>query len=146
MLFCPPSALKIRHKNCARRAVHANRSTSECRKEQTKMVSQCERPDAQILPDWATAEASRTQFSVDQTVIARNALERIGLEDSAKALARHASGDWGELNEHNRDANEAALKDGTRLFSVYRNDSGQKFYIITEADRSCAAILLPEDY
>lgn len=40
-----------------------------------------------------------------------------------------------------------ALKHGEgRLFSVYRDRKGVKFWIITEADRSATTVLLPEDY
>ena len=35
---------------------------------------------------------------------------------------------------------------GGRLFSVYHDGSGVKFWIITEADRSATTVLLPDDY
>jgi DNA primase len=75
-----------------------------------------------------------------------NALERIPNEEILAAIARHQSGDWGDLDEHDRAANERALRDGSRLFSVYHSLAGVKFYIITEADRSVTTVLLPEDY
>jgi hypothetical protein len=34
-------------------------------------------------------------------------------------LVRHASGDWGEVDEHDRRANEKALKDGLRAVSLH---------------------------
>jgi hypothetical protein len=43
-------------------------------------------------------------------------------------------------------ANERALIERTRLFSVYHADNAIKFRIITEADPSATAVLLPEDY
>lgn len=61
-------------------------------------------------------------------------------------LRRHARGDWGELCREDWEANERALFENGRLFSVYHDRSGQKFYIITEHDRSITTILLPEDY
>lgn len=60
---------------------------------------------------------------------------RIGLTDALKALVRHVTGDWGELSDADRKANEAALKDGSRLMSVYWTAEDIKFWIITEADR-----------
>jgi len=42
--------------------------------------------------------------------------------------------------------NDYALKHGLRLLSSYRSESGTKFWIITEADRSATTVLLPEDY
>lgn len=86
------------------------------------------------------------KFKTGDVFITRNALAKIGFEESFKALARHASGDWGEPCEADRKANELALKDGSRLLSVYWTASDIKFYIITEADRSHTTVLLPEDY
>jgi len=66
-------------------------------------------------------------------------------EDPFVYLARHASGDWGELDDHDRRENELSLKHGWRLVSCY--PIGEKcIWIITEADRSVTTILLPEDY
>jgi len=55
-------------------------------------------------------------------------------------------GDWGELDEHDRMANDAALRDGTRLFSVYYDRGDVKFYVITECGRLLTTVLMPEDY
>jgi len=85
-------------------------------------------------------------LAVGQILITRNALKQVGHKEALNALGRHAHGDWGELDEHDRRANEQALKDGSRLFSVYITLAGVKFYIITEADRSVTTVLLPEDY
>jgi hypothetical protein len=71
-------------------------------------------------------------------------LEEVG-EDPLYYLARHASGDWGELDSHDRKENEFSLKHGWRLVSSYPiGDSC--IWIVTEADRSVTTILLPEDY
>lgn len=60
-------------------------------------------------------------------------------------LDRHAAGDWGDVCEQDRRANEEALKSGLRLMSVYKIGDGA-VWIITEADRSVTTVLLPEDY
>ncbi len=60
-------------------------------------------------------------------------------------LARHASGDWGDLCTFDRRQNERALRVGERIFSSYDTSAG-KVWIITEADRSVTTILLPEEY
>jgi hypothetical protein len=66
-------------------------------------------------------------------------------EDPACYLARHSSGDWGDLDEEDRRENELSLKQGWRIVSSY--PVGEKtIWIITEADRSSTTILLPEDY
>jgi hypothetical protein len=59
-------------------------------------------------------------------------------------LARHASGDWGDLDEYDRHENELSLKYGWRIVSSYLV-RGKVIWILTEADRSSTTILLPED-
>jgi hypothetical protein len=60
-------------------------------------------------------------------------------------LARHASGDWGDLDEDDRRENERSLKHGWRVLSSYPV-GGKIVWIITEADHSYTTILLPKDY
>jgi hypothetical protein len=60
-------------------------------------------------------------------------------------LARHATGDWGELCAFDRRQNEIALREGLRVLSSYEAPAG-RVWIITEADRSVTTILLPEEY
>jgi hypothetical protein len=60
-------------------------------------------------------------------------------------LARHATGDWGDLCAFDRRQNEIALREGYRFLSSY--PVGREcVWIITEADRSVTTILLPEEY
>lgn len=61
-------------------------------------------------------------------------------------LRRHVTGDWGELDPHDVKVNEAGLRDGERLMSVYTLKTGVKVWVITERDRSCTTLLLPEEY
>lgn len=63
-----------------------------------------------------------------------------------KSLARHLSGDWGELCQEDRQENEFSLNNNLRLFSAYKDDSLPKIWIITEADRSATTVLFPEEY
>jgi len=81
-----------------------------------------------------------------QIVSTPNALGQLSNDDILRALQRHQAGDWGDVDEHDRQANDRALTEGTRLFSVYHSAKGLKFWIITEADRSSTTVLLPEDY
>ncbi len=66
-------------------------------------------------------------------------------EDPFDYLARHASGDWGELCAFDWRQNEIALREGLRIFSSYETTAG-RCWVITEADRSVTTILLPEEY
>jgi hypothetical protein len=59
-------------------------------------------------------------------------------------LARHATGDWGDLCAFDRRQNEIALREGLRVLSSYKVPAG-RVWIITEADRSVTTILLPEE-
>ena len=60
-------------------------------------------------------------------------------------LARHATGDWGELCAFDRRQNQIALRNGNRVLSSY--PVGREcVWVITEADRSVTTILLPEEY
>ena len=61
-------------------------------------------------------------------------------------LARHLKGDWGELEDEDKQENELSLKHGFRLLSAYRLTTGAKIWVITESDRSATTILLPEEY
>ena len=85
-------------------------------------------------------------FSPGQVVITANARDRLHPADVPHCLARHLSGDWGELCEEDRAENQRSLQQGGRLFSVYHDRNQVKLYIITEPDSSTTTILLPEDY
>jgi hypothetical protein len=66
-------------------------------------------------------------------------------------LARHASGDYGEVNEEDRQLNDEALLQGDRVLSAYRTLRGVKVWVITEAaddngHRAATTILLPDEY
>jgi hypothetical protein len=60
-------------------------------------------------------------------------------------VARHASGDWGDLCTQDRRENGLALRHGRRVLSSYAVGEG-RVWVITEADRSVTTILLPEEY
>lgn len=73
-------------------------------------------------------------------------LEQIDNVDVVAALRRHARGDWGDLCDDDKRANNEALRTEGRLLSSYLSRKGVKFWIITEADRSVTTVLLPEEY
>jgi hypothetical protein len=89
---------------------------------------------------------TQRKFSLGRVVATPNAVAATCREDMETALARHAAGDWGECGREDWRENELSLKEGFRLFSVYSDRNGVKFWIITEADRSATTVLLPEDY
>ncbi len=87
-----------------------------------------------------------SKFHLGRLVITPNARDSIDARDVYVSLARHASGDWGELDPEDVAENELSLREGFRLLSAYHDRRGTKFWIITEADRSVTTVLLPEDY
>jgi len=91
-------------------------------------------------------KATNCHFELGQTFITPNARDTLHPEDVLISLKRHATCDWGNLSPDDKAENEFSLGNNLRLFSVYRDRRGTKFWIITEADRSATTILLPEDY
>lgn len=90
----------------------------------------------------------KSLFKLGQVVATPGALEALeATSDSPHELiARHASGDWGELGEEDVAENEFSLHRHLRLMSAYILSDGQKLWIITEADRSVTTLLLPREY
>lgn len=65
----------------------------------------------------------------------------------AKSFYRHCDGDWGDLCDDDKGANDFALRNGDdRLVSKYNYDDETSIYIITEWDRSYTTILFPDEY
>jgi hypothetical protein len=87
-------------------------------------------------------------FQLGQVVAtpgAMAALQEAG-QQPEEFLYRHVTGDWGELDEHDRQENERAVKEGNRVFSAYQTNQGVKIWVITEWDRSVTTLLLPSEY
>ena len=82
-------------------------------------------------------------FPLGRVLATPGALDRYGLQQLAHQFARHARGDWGDLDAHDRAANKGALQIGARIFSSYRMPDGEKLWIITEADRSSTTPCCP---
>jgi hypothetical protein len=98
-------------------------------------------------------ETKRAMFHPGQIVATPGAL--VALEDAGHApsefLVKHLFGEWGELDEKDRQLNEAALIDGSRLLSAYLTRKGERIWVITEAvddlgRRVTTTVLKPEDY
>ncbi len=72
-----------------------------------------------------------------------------------KSLERHKTGDWGDLEDEDKETNEDALINEGRVFSSYLlseevkkeiSVNEEKIWIITEWDRSETTILFPSEY
>lgn len=65
----------------------------------------------------------------------------------SKSLKRYQSGDWGEMSDEDKKANDAAVRTGEdRIFASYKMSEDVKIWIITEWDRSYTTILFPSEY
>lgn len=85
-------------------------------------------------------------FPLGRVVATPGALEALDPDEALALLRRHQGGDWGEVDGHDRRANNRALRNGTRLLSAYVSAGGERVWIITEADRSSTCLLLPSEY
>ncbi len=83
---------------------------------------------------------------VGMLAITPRASTQIQEDDLFNCFVRHLAGDWGEVDDEDRRANDMALETGRRILSAYTDRYGSCFWIITEADRSATTILLPGDY
>lgn len=72
--------------------------------------------------------------------------ETLNKSDIFSALKRHLSCDWGEVSDCDWRSNDEAYKSDGRILSCYKDETGLKFWIITEADRSATTVMLPSDY
>ena len=63
-----------------------------------------------------------------------------------RSIGRHAKGDWGDLCEEDKAANDADLTAGGRILSAYEEPPMPKIWIITEWDRSVTTVLFPDEY
>ncbi len=95
----------------------------------------------------------KPKFSLGQVVAtpgALHALQEAG-QSPADFLSRHVVGDFGDLDAEDKDLNDRAIIDGSRILSAYKTLRGDKLWVITEAadddgDRSATTFLLPSEY
>lgn len=87
-------------------------------------------------------------LQLGQVVATPGAIEALkkASQTASHFLNRHLSGDWGELCDEDRQLNDEATKNGSRVLSAYTLTTGEKIWIITEADRSSTCLLLPSEY
>ena len=93
------------------------------------------------------------KFSPGQLVATPGVLE--ALAESGQTpdffLEKHFRGDWGDVSADDRELNDEALVDGSRIVSAYKTLKGVKIWIITEAEgddrkREATTLLLPDEY
>lgn len=119
-----------------------------------------EKVDRLIAEATALAESlksegfGKSRFSLGQITATPGVLQVLAENYTlpSDVLARHATGDFGDLDPDDIQRNIEALHDGSRIFSAYNlAEDGGKVWVITEAEddngvRSHTTILLPEEY
>ncbi|MCY1533314.1 hypothetical protein D9M68_686360 [compost metagenome] len=108
------------------------------------------------------------RFALGRVVATPGALALIHTSNSNPfaLLAKHVTGDWGDIDPEDVQTNEDAVAHGLRVLSVYRlplqvavekgaaqtqpsqdvDEHDNRIWLITEADRSVTTLLLPEEY
>jgi hypothetical protein len=99
------------------------------------------------------AKNNNPLFSLGRIVATPGALEALQVagQSPGEFLARHVTGDWGDLDNEDRSLNDTAVRDGSRILSAYVTHKGERLWVITEAVnevglRYCSTILKPEEY
>ena len=89
----------------------------------------------------------RAKFALGQIVATPGALEVMKAAgiDGVALLSRHVTGDWGDLDEADKQENELSVQKGFRILSAYGRGE-TRLWVITEADRSVTTILRPDEY
>jgi hypothetical protein len=102
-----------------------------------------------------TPQPTSPLFPLGRVVITTNAADRLAsfAVEPSELIARHAVGDWGDLDPEDVQENRFSLDKQLRLLSSYPVCDGadegcrdHRIWIITEADRSLTTLLRPEDY
>jgi hypothetical protein len=93
------------------------------------------------------------KFTLGRTVATPGALEVIEAagQEPSFFLDKHVTGDWGSVDADDARANDAAIRSGERLLSVYRTLLGVELWVLTDAAddvgvRAATTLLLPEEY
>jgi len=64
------------------------------------------------------------------------------------ALECHKRGNWGDIDDQDKEENDRALENELRVVSSYNTDmvADGKIWIITERGRETTTVLLPSEY
>lgn len=93
-------------------------------------------------------DVKRGLFKLGQVVATPGAIEALEKAHTSAwtLLARHISGDFGEVDDEDRQANLDAIQSGARILSAYTLTTGERLWVISEADRSSTCVLRMDEY
>jgi hypothetical protein len=86
-------------------------------------------------------------FQIGTALVSAGAIDFL-IEHGVSAyrlVYRHQSGDFGDLDTSDIHENALAITNGLRVMSAYQI-AGQRFLVITEADRSSTTVMLSSEY
>lgn len=113
------------------------------------MIDQTRRRQSTHSCDQRGAAHGQARFPLGRILATPGAADALGRAEvtARDLLLRHMAGDWGDLTEDDRAENELSLREGFRILSAYElPGTGEKVWLITEADRSATTLLLPSEY
>jgi hypothetical protein len=97
-------------------------------------------------PEQTGRTVEQAGFPLGRVLITAGAQAVLSREDVLTALSRHVRCDWGMVGSEDKAENDLSVKKGFRILSAYESAKREKFWIITEADRSSTTLLLPSEY
>jgi hypothetical protein len=94
----------------------------------------------------ASTKLVLAKFRLGHIVTTPNALAELTESDILSGIQRHQAGDWGDLGNADKEANDRALENRARIVSAHHAANGTKFILVTEADRSKTTVFLSGEY
>lgn len=116
--------------------------------------------EMQVLRDYVAGRDVEARFPLGSLYATPGALEALEearqqtrdwvnspAETAPELFNRHQCGDWGDLDDADKEENELSIKEGYRILSAYiLKGTWQKLWVITEADRSMTTMMRPDEY
>ena len=91
----------------------------------------------------------KPRFEIGDVVASPGAMALLAadVDLAAMLLARHASGDFGDICQDDANLNVESIRlGGGRIMSVYKLFGAGTLWIMTAADRSYTTLLTPDEY
>jgi len=94
----------------------------------------------------AAISSGQGKFELGDVCVTRGITENFTQAFVILCITRHTLGDWGDLDEEDKESNNLALIGEERILSAYKSTEGKKLYVSTEWDRKLTTVLMPDEY
>lgn len=109
--------------------------------------------DSTSTPDWPAGladlfnepEFDDARIKLGSVLLSSGAYRPEIVMDMIDGLHRHARGDWGEVGQAVRRANERAMAERHQVVSIHGSASGKKLRFITDLDRQETTVMVFDD-